>query len=201
MRWQRKALTAEEKQEVKDFLLGASVIQVKEGIIKADENGTVIKNAKEWAKNHAEVIVRADIGKIVFDSGGIRNSLSHRFGQRKLDAVQAIPSAIKIGKIVSVSDDFDGKPIRNTILAAPIRINNSARSFLCIRLVKNIGNDNRLYVHEVFDMDDLKNTAIPFQTPGAELTARPQRGIAIYVTILRDILGVKGQGKGKYGKN
>ena len=40
-------------------------------------------------------------------------------------------------------------------------------------------------------MEDLKNTAIPFQTPGADLTARPQRGIAIYVNILQDILNVK----------
>ncbi|MDR0321156.1 MAG: hypothetical protein LBI28_06610 [Treponema sp.] len=35
------------------------------------------------------------------------------------------------------------------------------------------------------------NTAIPFQTLGADLTARPQRGIAIYLNILRDILDVK----------
>ena len=38
----------------------------------------------------------------------------------------------------------------------------------------------------------LLNTAIPFQTPGTDLTARPQRGIAIYLNILRDILDVKG---------
>jgi len=191
MKIKSKVLTAKEKAEVKVFLLGAPVIQVKEGAIKANENGTAIENAKRWAKNHTQEIIRSDIGKVVFDSGGVRNSLSHKFGQRKLDAVQAIPVAIKTGKIVSVSDDFEGKPIKNIILAAPIQIGNE-RSFLCIRLVKNIGNDNRLHIHEVFDIDDLKNTAIPFQTPGTELTARPQRGIALYLNILRDILDVKG---------
>jgi hypothetical protein len=62
------------------------------------------------------------------------------------------------------------------------------KRFSVLILVK--GNDNRLRVHEVFDLGDIKNTAIPFQTPGADLTARPQRGIAIYLNILRDILNV-----------
>jgi len=107
--------------------------------------------------------------------------------------VQAIPKVIKIGMVVSVSDDFDGKPIKNVILAAPIKIGDNERAFLCIRLVKNIGSDNRLHVHEVFGVEDIKNTATPFQTPGTDLTARPQRGIAIYINLLRDILDVKGK--------
>jgi hypothetical protein len=191
MKLHNKVLTAQEKTEIKAFLLGPPIIQVKEGIIKADANGTAIENARRWAKSHAQEINRQDIGKVVFDAGGVRNSLSHQFGQRKLDAVQAIPAAIKNGKVVSIFDDFEGKPIKNIILVAPIQIGSNKRSFLCVRLVKNIGNDNRLHIHEVFDIDDLKNTAIPFQTPGADLTARPQRGIAIYLNILRYILDVK----------
>jgi len=192
VKFEDRVLTAAEKSDVKDFLLGDPIIQVKEGIIKADECGTAIENARKWVKTHSEDVIRSDIGKVVFDSGAVRNSLSHKFGQRKLDAVQAILTAIKTGKVVSISDDFDGKPIKNIILVAPIKIGHAEKSFLCIRLVKNIGNYNRLYIHEVFSMNDLKNTAIPFQTPGTDLTARPQRGIAIYINILRDILGVKG---------
>ena len=191
MKLQNKALNAKEKIEVKAFLLGNSIIQVEEGAIKADENGTAIGNAKRWAKNHSQEIMRYDIGKVIFNSGGVRNSLSHKFGQRKLDAVQAIPASIKAGMVINISDDFDGKPKKNVILVAPIQIGNNEKSFLCIRLVKNTGNDIRLHIHEVFDIGDLKNTAIPFQTPGADLTAHPQRGIAIYLNILRDILDVK----------
>jgi len=107
MKLQNKVLTSKEKSEVKSFLLKSPVIQVKEGAIKADNNGTAIENAKKWAENHTQEIIRLDIGKVVFD------------------------------------------------------------------------------------VSDLKNTAIPFQTPGAELSARPQRGIAIYLNLLRDILDVK----------
>jgi hypothetical protein len=189
---ENKTLNTDEKTEVKKFILGNPIISVKTGIIKADENGTAIQNARKWAKDHAREIFRPDIGKIVFDASGVRDSLSHRFGKRKLDAVQAIPAAIEKGKIVSISDDLDGKPIKNVILVAPIQIEET-KSFLCVRLVKNIGNDNRLRVHEVFDLGDIKNTAIPFQTPGTDLTARPQRGIAIYLNILRDILNVNGK--------
>jgi hypothetical protein len=72
-----KVLTVIEKNEVRSFLLGNSIIQVKEGAIKADENGTAIENAKKWAKIHSEEILRPDIGKVVFNSRGVRNSLSH----------------------------------------------------------------------------------------------------------------------------
>jgi len=190
MHLQNKALAKKEKSKAKAFLLGAPIIEIRGGVIKADENGTAIENAKKWAREHSEEIIRPDIGKVVFDAGGVRKSLSHKFSQRKLDAVQAIPSVIKKGKIVSISDDFDGKPIKNIILVAPVKIGNDERSFLCARLVKNIGNDTRLHVHEVFDMENLKNTAIPFQTPGSDLTDCPQRGIAIYQNILRHILDV-----------
>jgi len=191
MKLHNKTLTAKEKNEIKSFLLGDSVILVQENAIKSDANGTAIGNAKKWAKSRSEIIIRPDIGKVVFNSKGVRNSLSHKFSQRKLDAVQAVPAAIKTGKIAGISDDLDGKPIKNIILVAPVRIGNNERSFLCIRLVKNIGDDNRLHIHEVFNAGDLKNTAIPFQTPGTGLTVRPQRGIAIYINILRDILDVK----------
>jgi hypothetical protein len=191
MKLQNKELTTKEKAEVKAFLLGNFIIQVGEGAIKADGSGTAIENAKKWAISHKQEIIRHDIGKVIFDSGGVRNSLSHKFGQRKLDAVQAIPDCIKTGKVVDISDDFDGKPKKNVILLAPIQIGSNEKCFLFVRLVKNAGNDTRLGIHEVFDSSDLKNTAIPFQTPGADLTARPQRGIAIYLNILRDILNVK----------
>ena len=187
---QNKALSKKEKSEAKAFLLGTPIIEVEGDIIKSDENGTAIENAKKWAKAHSQEITRPDIGKVVFDSGGVRKSLSHKFSQRKLDAIQAIPSAIKKGKIASISDDFDGKPIKNIILVAPVKIGSGEKSFLCVRLVKNIGNDTRLHIHEVFDMENLKNTATPFQTPGSDLTDCPQRGIAIYQNILRHILDV-----------
>jgi hypothetical protein len=185
-----KYLTMAEKTKIRSFLLGEPIITVQSEIIKADESGTAIENARNWAKAHSQEIIRPDIGKVVFDEGGIRDSLSHKFGQKKLDAVQAIPAAIEKGEIVSFADDFMGKPIKIVILIAPIRIG-TEKSFLVVRLVKNIGHDNRLRIHEAFDLEAIKNTAIPFQTPGADLTVRPQRGIAIYINILRDILDVK----------
>ena len=91
MKLQNKVLTDKEKSEAKAFLLESPAIQVEEGAIKADKNGSAISNAKKWASIHSGEIIRPDIGKVVFDSNGVRNSLSHKFGQRKLDAVQAIP--------------------------------------------------------------------------------------------------------------
>jgi len=60
-----------------------------------------------------------------------------------------------------------------------------------LRLKTQKNGQKSIQIHEVFDTDDIKNTAIPFQTPGTDLTVRPQRGIAIYLNILRDIFDVK----------
>ena len=182
--------SAAKQKELRDFLLGEPVSRIRSGRIRADKTGTAIQNAQRWGQAHAELIQRRDMEAVVFSGGTVRDSLSHRFGQKKLDAVQAIPEGIRKGKVISMSADFFGKPKMHIILAAPVHIDDQ-RNILCMRLVKNIGDRIRFHVHEVFDMETIKNTAIPFQTPGTGLTACPRRGIAIYLTILRNILDVK----------
>jgi len=190
MKVENKKLTKIEKFNVRAYLLEGTAIHVKEGVIKANKYGSAIENAKKWAKEHSQIIIRPDIGIVIFNENGVKNSLSHKFGQRKLDAIQAIPTCIKTGKIIDISDDLNGRPIKNIILTSAIKIGRNERSFLCVRLIKNIGDNNRLYIHEVFNVGDIKNRAIPFQTPGANNMVSPQRGIALYLNLLRDILFV-----------
>jgi hypothetical protein len=73
---------------------------------------------------------------------------------------------------------------------APVQIA-SEKVVLAIRLVKNIGDDNRFYIHEVLDLPGEKNKDNTLQTLGTDLTARPQGGIALYKNILHEILSVK----------
>jgi hypothetical protein len=184
-------LTDAEKKAVQVFLSGDPAIRVRSGAIKADHEGTAIENARKWADLHKQTIIREDIGNVIFNGKGVKDSLSHGFGQRKLDAVQAIPEAIKLGKIVNVSTDFSGKPQKNIILMSPIQIGGD-KSILAVRLVKNIGDENRFYIHEVVDIPDTTKKGNTIRPPALDLTAHPQGGIALYLNLLQDIFDVKG---------
>jgi hypothetical protein len=182
---QEKYLTDNEKKEVKAFLLGEPIIKLQSGVIKANHEGTAIKNARKWAELNKQIIFRGDIGNVIFNGKGVKDSLSHGFAQRKLDAIQAIPQAIKNGKIVKISPDNKGKPQKNIIILAPVQIENEI-SVIAIRLVKNISDEIRFYIHEVLDIKK-GNTIRP---SAHELTANPQGGTAPYLNILFDIWNV-----------
>jgi len=178
-------------KEIREYLSGNPIITVQSEVIKADQEGTAIENARKWAEIHKRVITRSDIGDVIFNGNGVKDSLSHGFGQRKLDAVQAVPEAIKSGRIVKISPDYDGKPQINIIIMAPIKVGES-NSILVVRLVKNVGDDIRFYVHEVLDMPRTKKKGNTIRPSALDLTARLQGGITLYSNILHDIWDVNG---------
>ena len=184
-----KELSESEKKEIREYLSGNPVITVKSGIIKADDEGTAIENARRWADLHEQIIIRKDIGGVIFNGNGVKDSLSHGFGQRKLDAVQAIPATVKSGRIVKISSDYDGKPQKNIIIMAPIQAGDN-RNILAVRLVKNVGDDTRFYVHEVIDIPEVNKKGNTIRPSALDLTARPQGGTALYLNILQDIWNV-----------
>ena len=193
MNLQKKVLSNKEKSEIKLFLLGAPVIQVKQGAIIADKYGTAIQNARKWANLNKEIIFRHDIGNIIFDERGVKDSLAHGFSQRKLDAVQAIPETIKSGKIVEVTPDNTGKPQINVIIMAPIQIGEN-RSILAVRLRKNPGDEHRFYIHEIVDLPEDNKKGNTIRPLAHDLTVNPQGGTALYINILQNILDVKEMG-------
>jgi hypothetical protein len=182
---QVKNLTDIEKKEIQKFLLGEPIIKLKAGVIIANQEGTAIENARKWAEINKQTIIRSDIGNVIFNGKGVKDSLSHGFAQKKLDAIQAIPYVIKNGKIVKISPDNKGKPQKNIIIMAPIQIEND-KNIIVIRLVKNIGDETRFYIHEVLEIKK-GNTLRP---SALELTASLQGGNALYINILLDIWNV-----------
>jgi hypothetical protein len=74
---------------------------------------------------------------------------------------------------------------------APIQIGDE-KSILAVRLVKNIGDESRFYIHEVVDIPDATKKGNTIRPPALDLTAHPQGGIALYFNLLQDIYGVKG---------
>jgi hypothetical protein len=188
-----KRLTSKEKEEIYGFLTGEPIKILEAGFIKAENNKKAKEKTMEWIKATGDkTIRREDIGEVIFDRAGVKTSFEHRIYQNKLDALPAIPDAIEKGRIIDISNDFDGKPIKNTLIAAPIQIGRKPE-ILVVRLRMVKGHNNKFYVHDIFVADrTAKNKG---NTVKAGSTGNPVGGssksIARIKNILHDILAVK----------
>jgi hypothetical protein len=189
---QNKKLTHEEKIEIHNFFLKEPIKIVKEDFIKAESNKKAKEKTLEWiTMTGSKIIHREDIGEIVFDRAGVKTSFEHRIYQNKLDALPAIPDVIEKGKIIDISNDFDGKPIKNTLIAGPIQIGDKPE-ILVVRLRMVKGHDNKFYVHDIFVNELIKNKG---NTIKAGSTGNPvgesSKSIAYIKNILHSIMNVK----------
>jgi hypothetical protein len=190
---QEKKLSDKEKIEINAFLHKEPIKIVKEGFIKAESNKKAKEKAIEWINAMGtKNIFREDIGEVILDRAGIKTSFEHRIYQNKLDALPAISDVIEKGKIIDISRDFDGKPIKNTLIAAPIQIGERPEIMVVrLRMVK--GHNNKFYVHDIFVMSELqknKGKAIKAGSAGKPV-GEPSKSIAHIKNILYDILNVK----------
>jgi hypothetical protein len=189
-----KKLSIEEKIEIYDFLLNKPIKVVEAGFIKAESNKKAKEKTLEWIESTGEKIIhREDIGEVVFDRAGVKTSFEHRIYQNKLDSLPAIPDVIEKGRIIDISNDFDGKPIKNTLIAAPIQIGEKPE-ILVVRLRMVKGTNNKFYVHDIFILDKiLKNKGNTIKAGSAgKPVGGSSKSIAHIVNILHDILSVKG---------
>jgi hypothetical protein len=187
---QNKSLSDPEKREIGAFLLGDPIGTVQDRLFVSDTTKIAKKKALEWAEKLGEKrILRDDIGVVVFNKNGVKNSLDHRIYQNKLNSLPLVPEVVKKGKIIEISDDFDGKNQKNIYLAAPVQVGQN-KDILFIRLRKNAGYDTRFYIHEIFDLEEIKKMSDAVNTRRQPGTS-PSRSIAHIKSILSDILNVK----------
>jgi len=190
---QEKSLSNQEKIEIRKFILRGPIKIVTEGFIKAENNKKAKEKALLWIEAAgSKTIYRKDIGEVIFDRAGVKASFEHRIYQNKLDALPAILDTIEKGKVIDISRDFDGKPIKNTLIVAPIQIGQKPL-ILVVRLRMVKGHDNKFYVHDIFVMNEqIKNMG---STSKAGSAGNPVGGhsksIAHIKNILHDILTVK----------
>jgi hypothetical protein len=171
----------EYKKLVKDFISSKPVCSVTSGSFTGKNVTEKRNNAKKWvADNFSKPIKREDIGEVIFNERGVDHSLHHDDNtfQSKLDAMKAVPDVIKNGKLIHIADDYEGKPIKNLFLIAPIAVDN-LNKVMFVRIRRNAGDPNRFYVHEVLDIPQEKIT--PSSNP------KPT-GPELYQKLLGDIL-------------
>ena len=155
-------------------------LQVKEGTIQKTATKTAKKVVSEWADKHLPVKVKTAFGEVTIDFKGINDSLSHGFGQKKLDAITSLPEGMKKAAFLGAIDDFQGKPLTNGYFCYPIEYKGERNVVFC-RARRDV-NINRLYIHEVYTEKEIMS--IPLQTAAEFLNSKPHGGNALYKAIL-----------------
>ena len=173
-----------EKYERGEWLRNAPAVDVESNQIVKTEHLSARKAAEKWWDEHTSspLHYQTEIGDVVIDNNSIGNSLAHRYGQAKLDAITSLKEGFKNAVYLGSLQDFtrDGQ-VYNHYFAYPIQYNGERCYVFCRAL--HDANKNHLYVHEVFVASKIEkgNT---LQTAASQ----PHGGIALYKDILANIL-------------
>ena len=155
-----------------DILTGSPVADIESGLIKRDENGKVIANAREFirkwlAENRPDGIFRhPEVGEVMLTVRGVKNSLSHFSADIHVDALPAVPYVLENSVVLEYSKDKNGDNVENVILAAPANIGGK-RHYVVVRLRKDLksGQKPQFYVVAAqLETDAQRETALAVET-------------------------------------
>ena len=147
-----------------------------------------------WNKNYPHgVEVETIIGKVVINIRGIKNSLSHGIGQKKLDAIPTLKEGMKQAAYIGTLQDFDGRPIKNHFFLYKTNFDNEENYVIC--RIKQSFDRTRFYIHEVAAAKDfVQQKSDSLQTQPANQGYLQLRGIALYEYMITDFMqGVNGE--------
>ena len=139
-----------------------------------------------------------EMGRITIDKRSAHSSVSHHYSDKKLDALVSLQDDFERAIYLCSVRDYENPDLTNHFFAYPIEYDGD-RDIVCCRVSEDI-NKNRLYVHEVFVEENLKDMGNALQTAAASSSkdashtnalpeAKP-RGIALMRNILKNIYAV-----------
>ncbi len=182
------SLSSEEKFAIKEKLESATPTHMEKNSIVAKDGKSARKIADEWANIEFERPREYDteVGVVTIDKKSVSSSLGHGYGQAKLDALPTLKEGFNNAVYLGSVEDYEDNPINNHFFAYPVEYNRERGYVFCRAREDN--NLNRLYVHEVYYVKELKGNSLQTRA-GAELDELP-RGTSLYKRILTDILSV-----------
>ena len=173
-----------EAEAEKQKYLNTEPIEVAEKKIMKSEGVTAMRAALQWAEQHLPVQVMTRFGEVEINRASIKDSLGHGYSQKKLDAITSLPEGMMVAAFIGETKDFDGADIDNGYFCYPMMYQGENQVVFC--RVRRDMNSNKLYVHEVFTEDEIKD--IPLQAAAKFLNSKPHGGNALYKSILTDFL-------------
>lgn len=181
-------MSEEEKRERGVQLVNAPAVDVASGQIVKTDKLSARKAAEQWWEESVgkSLYFETEVGQVEIDKSSIKDSLSHGYRQEKLDAIASLPEGFKNAVYIGSMDDFKRPGVVNHYFAYPINYGNQRRYVFCRAMADN--NKNRLYVHEVFMGDSIKESDTLQTIASASLDGELHGGVALYKAILKNVL-------------
>ena len=101
-----------------------------------------------------------ELGDVVLNLEGIRDSIAHGVGRQKAAAFMAVKDVIEKGFIFNRETNWKNRNYDSAVIIAPISINNI--DYICEVVITRKPNENRFYLHEVEIKETLEKA---FKTP------------------------------------
>ena len=188
--WKNPATMSDEEKAARGKqLMNAPAINVSSNQIVKTKDKSARVVAEEWWKDNVgdePLHYNTEIGNVDIDIHSVKDSLAHRYGQVKLDAITSLRegfnNAVYLGTLNGIRKNVGEKTKYNHYFAYPISYEGKKNYVFC-RVLED-DNKNRLYVHEVFIADNIQNGGNVLQTVARE----PRGNIASYKAILANVL-------------
>lgn len=174
------------EDEVRKYRESKPIEVIKDRVIKKENEAAMKAALRTYTELYPErITIPTLVGDIIVDQKSVRSSLNHKFNKAKLDSVFSLPEGMKQASYLGSMADIDGNNLVNHFFAYKINYDNKERLVLC-RARESAGWATRLYIHEVFDEETIKNKSetITWQAPEASIP----RGVALYINIIKPFL-------------
>lgn len=149
-----------------------------------------LKSVMSWFEQNYPEGARAYtiIGDVYISKSGIKDSLSHGFSQKKLDAIPTLKVGLERAELMRTMPDYDSsKRFTYYYFVYPIMLGKEENFVLC--RVKDDGHRKKLYVHEVANQEEIRKMSDALHAGIGDHNGREYtRGIALYSSILADYL-------------
>ncbi len=173
-------------EEVQKFKTSKAVLVEVGKISVSEDKAKARKRAKEeWRKKYPDdVMIPTVIGDVKITARSIKDSLSHGYGKKKLDAVLSLKEGMKSASYMDSLKDFDGDNIINHYFLYKADYGGELNYVIC-RVKENEYGAKKLYIHEVVSAKEISNA---LQTRPADNNQLQPRGIALYMDIITDFI-------------
>ena len=167
------------------FLESAPVVHLTGNEFEKEAGTSLIDRVATWFKTQiGGQVAHPQIGTVVLNRQGVKDSWSHGGGRFKAAAFAAVPEVIRQGRILDVKNNWKGRGYDTVVLGAPIEIGGQHR--VAVVVVTRKSSVNQFYLHEAYLTENLQG-GLSFKTGALQQAGAPSGDVE---KLLRDIFAV-----------
>ncbi len=149
--WEKKAWA----EEAIKFLENTPAVATLTGNEFQKDGVKLTEKVPEYFKSIGGIAHNTELGEVVLDLEGVKDSIAHGVSSLKASAFMAVKDVIEKGFIFNRETNWKNRNWDSAVIVAPIQI--ADENYICEVVVARRKNENRFYLHEVETKKTLDN--------------------------------------------